>query len=66
MTVAQLQELLANFDPNAEVYFGYPCTDNYGNEYQNRTQGVLVNEVISNAGTVAPILFLDGSEELED
>ena len=67
MTVAQLQELLSNFDPVSTMHFGYPATDHYGDEYQGRTQIVLVEEhVASDTGTVCPILFLNGSELLED
>jgi hypothetical protein len=67
MTVAQLRELLSNFDPTSTMHFGYPATDNYGGEYQGLTQIVLVEEhIASDTGTVSPILFLDGSELLED
>ena len=66
MTVAQLQALLSDFDPEAPVFFGYPATDNYGMEYQVRTEHVFLNEHATSTGTFAPILFLDGSQELED
>ena len=67
MTVAKLQELLSNFDPESTVHFGYPCIDNYGGEYQGLTRIVLVEEhIASDTGTVSPILFLKGSELLED
>lgn len=64
MTVAKLQELLANFDPTAEVHFGYPCTDSYGEEYQGRTRVVLVEEHVTREGTVSPVLMINGAEEL--
>ncbi len=67
MTVAQLQTLLSDFDPEAPVFFGYPATDNYGMEYQVRTEHVFLNELnVNSTGTFAPILFLDGSQELKD
>lgn len=67
MTVAQLQALLSDFDPEAPVFFGYPATDNYGMEYQLRTEHVFINELnVNSTGTFAPILLLDGSETLED
>ena len=66
MTVAQLQALLSDFDPEAPVFFGYPSTDNYGMEYQVRTESVFLTEHATSTGCFAPILFLDGSQELED
>ncbi len=66
MTVAQLQALLSDFDPEAPVFFGYPATDNYGDVYQLRTEHVFLNEHATSTATFAPILFLDGSELLED
>ena len=53
MTVAQLQAILSNFDPTAEVHFGYPCIDNYGGEYQDLTRIVLVEEHVTREGTVS-------------
>jgi hypothetical protein len=67
MTVAQLQALLSDFDPESTVRFGYPCIDNYGGEYQGQTRIVRVEEhIASDTGTVSPILFLKGSEMLEE
>ena len=67
MTVAQLQELLSNFDPESTVRFGYPATDNYGCQYQARTWTLRVEEQVGpDTGTVSPIIFLNGAEMLED
>jgi hypothetical protein len=62
MTVAGLQALLSDFDPEAPVFFGYPTVDNYGDEYQERTDRVIVAELnVNETGAFAPILLLDGA-----
>lgn len=67
MTVAQLQELLSNFDPGSTVHFSYPDDSRDGLVYQVRTQAVVVGDhVDSKTGTVSPILFLEGTETVQD
>ena len=65
MTVAELQALLSDFDPEAPVFFGYPATDpdKFGVvEYQERTDRVCLKEIdVNGTGTFAPILLLDGA-----
>jgi hypothetical protein len=62
MTVAELQALLSDFDPEAPVFFEYPAIDNYGDEYQERTDRVIVAELnVNETGAFAPILLLDGA-----
>lgn len=62
MTVAQLQALLSDFDPEAPVFFGYPMIDNYGCEYGERTERVCLEELnVNETGTFAPIFLLDGA-----
>ena len=62
MTVAELQALLSDFNPDAPVFFGYPAIDNYGCEYQERTDRVCLKEIdVNGTGTFAPILLLDGA-----
>ena len=62
MTVAELQALLSDFDSDAPVFFGYPMIDNYGCEYQERTDRVCLKEIdVNGTGTFAPILLLDGA-----
>lgn len=62
MTVAQLQALLSDFDSDAPVFFGYPMIDNYGCEYQERTERVCLEELnVNETGTFAPIFLLDGA-----
>ena len=62
MTVAELQALLSDFNPDAPVFFGYPAIDNYGCVYQQRTDRVCLKEIdVNGTGTFAPILLLDGA-----
>jgi len=61
MTVAKLQALLSDFDPEAPVFFGYPAHGDDG-EYQERTDRVIVAELnVNETGAFAPILLLDGA-----
>ncbi len=67
MTVAQLQALLSDFDPEAEVHFGYPAIDNYGSVYRERSVNIIIDELnVNNTGCFAPIIFINGAAELED
>lgn len=66
MTVAELQALLSDFDPEAPVFFGYPATGGAGGygvvEYQERTESVCLKEVeVNGTGTFAPFFLLDGA-----
>jgi hypothetical protein len=62
MTVAQLQALLSDFDPEAPVTFGYPAVDKGGVDYQERTKWVCIKEIdVNGTGTFAPIFLLDGA-----
>jgi len=62
MTVAQLQALLSDFDPEAPVFFRYPAVDSDGYDYQERTDRVSVAELnVNETGAFAPILLLDGA-----
>ena len=65
MTVAELQALLSDFNPDVPVFFGYPATDTdkFGVvEYQERTDRVCLKEIdVNGTGTFAPILLLDGA-----
>ena len=61
MTAAELQALLSDFDPEAPVFFEYPAIDNYGDEYQERTDRVIFAELVNETGAFVPILLLDGA-----
>jgi len=65
MTVAQLQALLSDFDPDAPVFFGYPAIEaTYDGAvyHQEQTQWVCLKEIdVNGTGTFAPIFLLDGA-----